>query len=60
MGVNEANKYDRGGNGQPGKNSQPHNARQKENVCWKDPNKVCKCEHPQQGVFCGRYPIPTD
>ena len=29
-------------------------------MCWKDPNKVCQCEHPQLGVFCGRYPVPTD
>ena len=32
----------------------------KEVMCWKDPNKVCKCEHPQEGVFCGRFPFPTD
>ena len=29
-------------------------------MCWKDPNKVCKCEQPQQGVYCGRYPLATD
>ncbi len=34
---------------------------QKEEVmCWKDPNKTCKCDRPQQGVFCVRYPTPTD
>ncbi|MES9812782.1 MAG: hypothetical protein ABW161_08225 [Candidatus Thiodiazotropha sp.] len=23
----------------------------KEIMCWKDPYKVCKCEHAQQGVY---------
>lgn len=32
----------------------------KEIMCWKDPYKVCKCENAQQGVYCGRFPIPTD
>jgi hypothetical protein len=36
------------------------NEDKKEVMCWKDPNKVCKCEHPQAGVFCGRFPFPTD
>jgi hypothetical protein len=29
-------------------------------MCWKDPTKVCKCERPQRGVYCGRVPLPTD
>lgn len=29
-------------------------------MCWKDPNKVCHCRQPQQGVYCGRYPLATD
>jgi hypothetical protein len=29
-------------------------------MCWKDPNKVCSCDHPQAGIFCGSYPFPTD
>jgi hypothetical protein len=27
---------------------------------WKYPNKVCKCNRPKAGVFCGRFPFPTD
>lgn len=29
-------------------------------MCWRDPNKACNCKQPQQGVFCGRFPLPTD
>ena len=29
-------------------------------MCWKDTNKVCQCGQPQQGVYCGRYPLATD
>ncbi|MCU7856077.1 MAG: hypothetical protein KZQ79_10375 [Candidatus Thiodiazotropha sp. (ex Lucinoma borealis)] len=41
-------------------NAQSNNEQKTEVMCWKDPFKVCKCEQPQQGVYCGRYPIPTD
>jgi hypothetical protein len=29
-------------------------------MCWKDSSKVCRCLVPRLGVFCGRYPLPTD
>ena len=29
-------------------------------MCWKDPYKVCQCAQPRAGVFCGRFPMPTD
>ncbi|MCU7838821.1 MAG: hypothetical protein KZQ94_05530 [Candidatus Thiodiazotropha sp. (ex Troendleina suluensis)] len=41
-------------------NAQSNNEQKTEVMCWKDPFKVCKCEQPQQGAYCGRYPIPTD
>ena len=34
--------------------------KKEEVMCWKDPYKVCQCAHPQEGIFCGRYPFPTD
>ncbi len=35
-------------------------ATQTQPTCWKDPFKICKCVKPKQGVFCGRFPLPTD
>ena len=29
-------------------------------MCWKDPTKVCRCDSPKAGVYCGRFPLPTD
>ena len=33
---------------------------EQEVMCWKDPNKVCSCDHPKAGIFCGGFPFPTD
>ena len=29
-------------------------------MCWKDETKICKCDHPKRGSYCGRFPLPTD
>lgn len=58
--VIKAKEYDNSEIGQQRQNPQSGNGRLNEVMCWKDPNKICKCDRPQLGVFCGRYPIPTD
>ncbi len=49
-------------NGDKPESGAPGTSRDEKKVvmCWKDPNKVCKCTQPQQGVYCGRYPLATD
>ena len=52
-------------NGSKGEKPKPEAAEtnrdaKEEIMCWKDPNKVCRCGHPQQGIYCGRYPLATD
>lgn len=36
------------------------NAEADELMCWKDIGKVCHCKGPKRGVYCGRFPLPTD